>query len=54
MIKDYFRRGANWTTVPKPHMSDELYDQNYPVIVVESLFRIPYLDEKRRGSTQIS
>jgi len=31
LIKDYFRRGANWTTVPKPFMSDELYDQNYPV-----------------------
>ena len=27
LIKDYFRRGAKWTTAPKPTMSDELYDQ---------------------------
>ena len=29
IIKDYFRRGANWTTPPKPQMLDELYDQVY-------------------------
>jgi len=40
MIKDYFRRGANWTTVPKPHMSDELYDQNYPMKNVEDRHRL--------------
>lgn len=27
LIKDYFRRGAKWTTAPKPTMADELYDQ---------------------------
>lgn len=27
LIKEYFRRGAKWTTAPKPTMSDELYDQ---------------------------
>ena len=27
IIKDYFRRGASWTTPPKPTMSDELYNQ---------------------------
>ncbi|KAJ1078568.1 hypothetical protein K5549_000750 [Capra hircus] len=27
IIKDYFRRGAKWTTAPKPTMADELYDQ---------------------------
>ena len=32
-FKDYFRRGAEWTTAPKPFMSDELYDQNYPVFI---------------------
>nr|XP_039273360.1 glycine amidinotransferase, mitochondrial-like isoform X2 [Styela clava] len=31
IVKDYFRRGAKWTTAPKPLMSDELYDSNYPV-----------------------
>ncbi len=30
LIKDYFRRGAKWTTAPKPQMSDALYDHNYP------------------------
>ena len=27
LIKEYFRKGAKWTTAPKPQMSDELYDQ---------------------------
>lgn len=27
IIKDYFSRGAKWTTAPKPTMADELYDQ---------------------------
>lgn len=27
LIKEYFRKGAKWTTPPKPTMSDELYDQ---------------------------
>lgn len=31
ILKDYFRRGAKWTTAPKPQMSDELYDMNYPI-----------------------
>ena len=31
IIKDYFRRGAKWTTAPKPQMSDELYDLNYSI-----------------------
>ena len=31
LLKDYFRRGASWTTVPKPTMADELYDADYPV-----------------------
>ena len=30
LIKDYFRRGAKWTTAPKPQMSNELYNHNYP------------------------
>jgi len=31
LIKEYFIEGAKWTTAPKPTMSDELYDQNYPI-----------------------
>ena len=27
LLKEYFRRGAKWTTAPKPQMSDELYEQ---------------------------
>lgn len=30
IIKDYFHRGAKWTTAPKPTMADELYDQVSP------------------------
>lgn len=27
LMKEYFLKGAKWTTAPKPQMSDELYDQ---------------------------
>ncbi len=27
LIKEYFRKGAKWTTAPKPTMADDLYDQ---------------------------
>ena len=30
LFKQYFTEGANWTAVPKPLMSDELYDSSYP------------------------
>lgn len=40
LIKDYFRRGANWTTAPKPTMADELYDQNYPIRTVEERHKL--------------
>ena len=30
LIKEYFNQGAKWTTAPKPQMSNELYDLNYP------------------------
>ena len=30
LIKEYFKQGAKWTTAPKPQMSDELYDSDYP------------------------
>uniref|UniRef100_A0A8C4QBC0 Glycine amidinotransferase n=1 Tax=Eptatretus burgeri TaxID=7764 RepID=A0A8C4QBC0_EPTBU len=26
LLREYFRRGARWTTAPKPLMQDELYD----------------------------
>ncbi|XP_057313352.1 glycine amidinotransferase, mitochondrial-like [Hydractinia symbiolongicarpus] len=31
LMKEYFLKGAKWTTAPKPTMSDELYDQDYPI-----------------------
>lgn len=31
LVKEYFHRGAKWTTAPKPLMSDELFDYSYPV-----------------------
>jgi glycine amidinotransferase len=29
LLKDYFRRGARWTSAPKPQLSDQLYDAHY-------------------------
>ena len=29
LLKEYFKEGAKWTSVPKPTMKDELYDKNY-------------------------
>ncbi|MBY6243893.1 amidinotransferase [Methylosinus sp. Sm6] len=29
LLKDYFRRGARWTSAPRPQLADELYDPNY-------------------------
>ncbi|XP_064626744.1 glycine amidinotransferase, mitochondrial-like [Lineus longissimus] len=29
LMKEYFRGGAQWTTAPKPLMSDELFDKNW-------------------------
>ena len=31
LMKEYFKAGAKWTTAPKPLMSDDLYDQQYPI-----------------------
>ena len=27
LIKEYFKKGAKWTTAPKPEMKDELYNK---------------------------
>ncbi|KAG8440552.1 hypothetical protein GDO86_006335 [Hymenochirus boettgeri] len=40
LIKDYFRRGAKWTTAPKPTMANELYDQDYPIRTVEDRHKL--------------
>ncbi|MDH4359092.1 MAG: amidinotransferase [Candidatus Berkelbacteria bacterium] len=29
LIKEYFKKGAGWTAVPKPQMNDSLYNYNY-------------------------
>ncbi len=40
IIKDYFNRGAKWTTAPKPQMSDELYDYvSWTVYVAFRVFK---------------
>ena len=30
LIKEYFREGAQWHAAPKPVMTDELYEEDYP------------------------
>lgn len=40
LIKEYFHQGAKWTTAPKPQMSDELYDNNYPIKSVEDRHKL--------------
>lgn len=40
IIKDYFRRGAKWTTAPKPQMSDDLYDLDYPIQNVQDRHKL--------------
>uniref|UniRef100_A0A2K5W7J8 Glycine amidinotransferase n=1 Tax=Macaca fascicularis TaxID=9541 RepID=A0A2K5W7J8_MACFA len=40
IIKDYFHRGAKWTTAPKPTMADELYDRDYPIHSVEDRHKL--------------
>ena len=40
LVKEYFRKGAKWTAAPKPLMSDELYDMNYPITNLEDRNRL--------------
>ncbi|KAJ0056416.1 hypothetical protein NL108_006923, partial [Boleophthalmus pectinirostris] len=40
LIKEYFKKGAKWTTAPKPTMADELYDQDYPIRTVEDRHKL--------------
>ena len=40
LVKEYFRQGAKWTAVPKPLMSDELYDMDYPITNLEDRNRL--------------
>ncbi len=40
LIKEYFQKGAKWTTAPKPQMSDELYNQSYPMMTVEDRHKL--------------
>ena len=40
IIKDYFRRGAKWTTAPKPTMCDEMYDMDYPINNIEDRLKL--------------
>ena len=40
LMKEYFKAGAKWTTAPKPLMSDDLYDQQYPMNSVEERHKL--------------
>lgn len=41
LIKEYFRKGAKWTTAPKPTMADELYDQvRFSTVRLKCLCRV--------------
>ena len=40
IIKEYFKKGAKWTTAPKPQMSDDLYDFAYPISNAEDRFKL--------------
>ncbi|XP_068169745.1 glycine amidinotransferase, mitochondrial-like [Antennarius striatus] len=40
LIKEYFRKGAKWTTAPKPTMSDDLYDQDYPMQTLADRYKL--------------
>ena len=40
LIKEYFCQGAKWTAAPKPLMSDELYDMDYPIQNVEDRHKL--------------
>lgn len=31
ILKDYFRRGARWTSAPRPQLTDALYEENFSV-----------------------
>jgi glycine amidinotransferase len=31
ILRDYFRRGARWTSAPKPRLTDALYDPDYRI-----------------------
>ena len=40
LIKEYFKKGAKWTTAPKPQMSDDLYDFAYPISNVQERHKL--------------
>ena len=40
LMKEYFQQGAKWTTAPKPLMSDELYDMDYPITNLQDRNRL--------------
>lgn len=31
LFKDYFRRGARWTSAPRPQLTDEIFDYSYTI-----------------------
>ena len=45
LVKEYFHQGAKWTAAPKPLMSDELYDMDYPITNLEDRNRLVSQDK---------
>lgn len=53
IIKDYFHRGAKWTTAPKPTMADELYDQVGSQIEASLSVTVPTYPQRIRRASLI-
>ena len=45
LVKEYFHQGAKWTAAPKPLLSDELYDMDYPITNLEDRNRLVSQDK---------
>ncbi|XP_071476328.1 glycine amidinotransferase, mitochondrial-like [Diadema antillarum] len=52
LVMEYFSQGAKWTTPPKPTMSDELYDQEYPMATGNCVDRRQVVAEGRYVTTE--
>ncbi len=61
LVKDYFRRGARWTSAPKPQLTDALFDLErwgFEPVPCDMLHYAPFggsfhcatLDIRRRGA----
>ncbi len=51
LLREYFRKGARWTTAPKPLMTDELYDLEYQSLPSAEQDRLT-LEQRRYVTTE--